>query len=471
MNRLIFALLCFLLATGVCLADPVRSITILTTTDIHAHLTETEITRLGGILTEARKADPQAVLIDCGDTVIGTYVGHSSRGMVGIQYLNDLGYDFWIPGNHEFDRGLPLLLEQIRAYRGQTLMANLDLKRNRADVAPFRIIERKGVRIAVIGLTYPTLNRFYFADEDFELFDLEPTMDRIMPEVRRAEPDIVILACHYGSNQSDKLLRIAQKYPEIKLIAAGHTHKIIRETLGTDTRVLQPGCHAGGVGRAVIQYDTARKKAVQITTEYISGDAAPKAVASPYRPSAEIRAFNADAERDAGVVIGHTSRRISTRDDSMARFFGEAFLRATGADLALISPPVRDAVFENDITRGDLFSAYPFEQGGVVVVTLTRDELQEIVREQFLSGKPGSQLPYGFSVKRDGKDGAVQLVLPKQQDSYRCAITGRMVRKARGRKSRLFAIINAKSPQPVILESVPKILLDYVKAVYPVPAP
>ncbi len=470
MNRLIFILLWFLLASGVCAAEPVRTITILTTTDIHAHLTAPEVARLGGILTRERQADPQAVLIDCGDTVIGTYVGHSSRGMIGIQYLNDLNYDFWVPGNHEFDRGLPLLLEQIRAYRGRTLMANLDLKRNQADIAPFRIIERKGVRIAVIGLTYPTLNRFYFAGEDFELSDLEPAMDRIMPEVRRAAPDIVILACHYGSNQSDKLRRIARKYPEINLIAAGHTHRIIRETLGTATRVLQPGCHAGGVGRAVIQYDTERKKVVDVATEYIRGDETPEGT-DRYQPSAAIRALNADAERDAGVVIGHTARRISTRDDAMARFFGEAFLRATGADLALISPPVREAFFENDITCGDLFNAYPFEQGGVVVVTLTRDELREIVQEQFLSGKPGSQLPYGFSVARNGKNGVVQLVLPKQQDSYRCAITGRMVRKARGRKSRLFAIINAKSPQPVILESVPKILLDYVKAVYPAPAP
>ncbi len=470
MNRIILSLVWLLLTAGVCVADPVKTITVLTTTDIHAHLTEAEVARLGGILTREREADPQAVLIDCGDTVIGTYVGHSSRGMVGIQYLNDLKYDFWIPGNHEFDRGLPLLLEQIRTCRGQTLMANLDLKRNQADVAPFRIIERKGVRIAVIGLTYPTLNRFYFADEDFVLSDLEPTMDRVMPEVRRAEPDVVILACHYGSNQSDKLRRIARKYPEINLIAAGHTHKIIRETLGADTRVLQPGCHAGGVGRAVIQYDTERKKVVDVATEYIRGDETPEGT-DRYQPSAAIRLLNAEAERDAGVVIGHTSRRISTRDDSMARFFGEAFLRATGADLALISPPVREAFFENDITRGDLFNAYPFEQGGVVVVTLTLDELQEIVQEQFLSGKPGSQLPYGFSVKRDGQAGTVQLILPEQRETYRCAITGRMVRKARGRKSRLFAIVSAKSPQPVILESVPKILLDYVKASYPVPAP
>ena len=53
----------------------------------------------------------ETILVDDGDAIQGEPIGTLSEGEAIIDLMNDLKYDVAIPGNHEFDYGMPRFLE------------------------------------------------------------------------------------------------------------------------------------------------------------------------------------------------------------------------------------------------------------------------------------------------------------------------------------------------------------------------
>lgn len=106
---------------------------ILHTNDTHSQLDPTD-KNLGGILRRkalvdsVRSAEPEMLLIDCGDAVQGTlyytlYKGEAERVM-----MNNLGYDIQILGNHEFDNGMEELAREWSQLNAEKLTSNYDLR-------------------------------------------------------------------------------------------------------------------------------------------------------------------------------------------------------------------------------------------------------------------------------------------------------------------------------------------------------
>ena len=50
---------------------------------------------------------PYVTLVDAGDAIQGAPVGTLSEGGYIIDIMNQTGYDVAVPGNHEFDYGMP----------------------------------------------------------------------------------------------------------------------------------------------------------------------------------------------------------------------------------------------------------------------------------------------------------------------------------------------------------------------------
>ena len=102
------------LATG--LSFPARAadqdIVILYTNDVHCGIDE-KIGYAGLSLykKEMKAQTPYVTLIDAGDAIQGAPIGTLSDGGYIIDIMNQVGYDFAVPGNHEYDYGMPRFLE------------------------------------------------------------------------------------------------------------------------------------------------------------------------------------------------------------------------------------------------------------------------------------------------------------------------------------------------------------------------
>src|SRR5216117_3302489 len=98
------------------------------------------------------------IRLDAGDEMQGTPVSNFNFGRPAIAALNAFGIDAAAIGNHEFDWTVDTLRARMAEAHYRFLAANITDSAGtaRPDWAePFKVIERGGVRVAVIGLALP----------------------------------------------------------------------------------------------------------------------------------------------------------------------------------------------------------------------------------------------------------------------------------------------------------------------------
>ena len=99
---------------------------------------------------------PYVTTVSCGDFVQGEVIGVLSRGESMVEIMNQVGYDYVIPGNHEFDFGMQhhhTLMDMLDA---KVVCANLmDLQSGKPVHAPYDIARYGNVKVAFVGLATP----------------------------------------------------------------------------------------------------------------------------------------------------------------------------------------------------------------------------------------------------------------------------------------------------------------------------
>ena len=92
--------------------NPDQEIVILYTNDVHCGVDD-NIGYAGLALYEKQMEaeTPYVALVDAGDAIQGAPIGTLSEGGDIVSIMNQVGYDFAIPGNHEFDYGMDRFLE------------------------------------------------------------------------------------------------------------------------------------------------------------------------------------------------------------------------------------------------------------------------------------------------------------------------------------------------------------------------
>ncbi|MEJ5298988.1 MAG: metallophosphoesterase, partial [Armatimonadota bacterium] len=131
------------------------TLTILHTTDLHGYVRSHRaedgqamggLDRIGTLIRRERRADPDAILLDNGDTIQGNSMAFMFKGRHIIECMNALNYDAMTVGNHEFNFGPRVIERMRRASRFPWLSANVVRASGGEPVfEPFVILERKGV--------------------------------------------------------------------------------------------------------------------------------------------------------------------------------------------------------------------------------------------------------------------------------------------------------------------------------------
>ncbi|MCK5033537.1 MAG: metallophosphoesterase [Calditrichia bacterium] len=162
-----------------------QNLIIFYTNDLHGGITEQEAEFLnpdfppilgGGaaaanIIFQARNqsknTDDVILVLDAGDIFQGTPVGTKTEGQAIIEYMNDVKYDAVTAGNHDFDLGKDVFIKMTEKANFPILSANLiDKSTNNvfAFVKPYTIIEKKGLKIGVFGLSTEATEQMSFPE-------------------------------------------------------------------------------------------------------------------------------------------------------------------------------------------------------------------------------------------------------------------------------------------------------------------
>src|SRR5438067_10464360 len=212
-------------------ANPQRAhVVILSTTDMHGRVFPIDyytnkydnvgIAKVATLVKEARKNDPDLMLVDSGDTIQGTPLEyfHNKRHHTPpdpmMLSMNALHYDAMAVGNHEYNFGLKVLEKARSEAQFPWLSANTyDKGTARTHYKPYIVKEVSGVRIGILGLTTPGIPNWENVPNyaGLELHETVSEGKKWVAVLRNTEKvDLVVIAMHMGLEED---LRTGQINP------------------------------------------------------------------------------------------------------------------------------------------------------------------------------------------------------------------------------------------------------------------
>ena len=144
-------------ATEITAQAAAQDIVVLYTNDVHCGVDD-NIGYAGLALykKEMQAQTPYVTLVDAGDAIQGAPIGTLSDGGYIVDIMNYVGYDFAIPGNHEFDYGMPRFLELAGKMKCGYYSCNfMNLATGTPVLAPYKMFTYGDTQVAFVGVSTP----------------------------------------------------------------------------------------------------------------------------------------------------------------------------------------------------------------------------------------------------------------------------------------------------------------------------
>jgi 2',3'-cyclic-nucleotide 2'-phosphodiesterase/3'-nucleotidase len=403
------------LLAGLVLAPPdtVR-IVLVATADVHGYVTDWDYLNnapwSGGLARAATAIDSlrqrypdQVVLVDAGDVLAGSplaayYGAEAARDPHPvIEAMNLLGYDAATPGERDFDFGAERFNRAIAGATFPWVSGNLRaLPADTLALAPYVVITRGGVRIAVTGFTTPAamIGNGGRLRGRYRVNRIEPSLEPVMREMRQ-DADLVVALAHTGlagpSSYDTTGVggehvagRLAAGTARPDIVVVGHSHQQLIDSVIGGVHFVQPRAEAAGLA---ILHVTLVPQAGRLVPVRVRGERlALRDVRSSARVQRRLAEPHGAVLKWVSTPVGEVDRRVSAasarvEDTPLMRFMHQAIRRATGATLSGV--PVYDprAGFDaGDVTLGELFRLYPFEHT-LRVVRVSGEELKAYLEQ------------------------------------------------------------------------------------------
>ena len=339
---------------------------------------------------QMKEETPYVTLVDAGDAIQGAPVGTLSEGEYLVQIMNKAGYDFAVPGNHEFDYGMEKLLGlSARLDCGYSACNFVNLPSKTQVFAPYRIMEYDDIQVAFVGVATPESitksTPAYFQDqfgryrfsfcEDETGEALYSQVQSAVDQARGEGADYVIMVGHLGDNG------ITEKWSSRSVIANttgidaaidGHSHEVCVENVpnenGEMVVLTQTGTKFANTGKLTITTDG------QIQASHVS--AVTDAEGNPAK-DAEMESFingiKSQYEESLKVVLGRTDvdlldkdpetglRAVRKAETTLGDLCADASRYMMGADIGFMNGGgIRAGIEAGDITYEDALSVFPY---------------------------------------------------------------------------------------------------------------
>jgi 2',3'-cyclic-nucleotide 2'-phosphodiesterase / 3'-nucleotidase len=429
-----------------CKGTGYQSISIIETTDVHGVIlpydyiekekADASLASAFTYIRHIREQKDATILLDNGDNLQGqpevyyyNFIDTVSPHLIS-EVMNFMSYDAGTIGNHDIEAGHSVYDRLVKKYNFPLLAANaVDVKTRKPYFKPYYIIEKKGIRIAVLGLVTPAIPNWLPPQlySGIEFRDMVETAKLWMTVILNEKPDLIVGLFHSGWDtsredykKSDPLnengsAAVAYHVPGFDIIFTGHDHKTANEkfvnSAGDTVLILNGGSRSEKIAQADITISLRKIKGKK--QKIISG----KMInVSDFKPDPEfVSRFSPQHEKIyeyVNRVIGNSSSTISSRN---AYFGSSAFidmihtiqLEITGADISFAAPLSFDVqIPEGPITVGDMFKLYRFENM-LYTMTLSGEEVLKYLEFSYsgwLNTMKRSDDPMiKFRVGKDGK--------------------------------------------------------------------
>ncbi|MNX12159.1 Trifunctional nucleotide phosphoesterase protein YfkN precursor [compost metagenome] len=202
-------------------------------------------------IVQAREDGSPTLLLSAGNILGPGATSAHTQGKAIVQALNRMGYDAWLPSNHDFSYGIAALKARIQDAKFPVVLANvLEKKTGKPLAKPYALFERDGVKIAVLGLT-DARSRDYLSVDEADLLTFENPNEAAAKWVKiikeQDQADLIVALTHLSLDQEMPLLAADSG---IDLVVGGFNSTdpkdiAVHQVAGIDGK---RALHAGGYG-------------------------------------------------------------------------------------------------------------------------------------------------------------------------------------------------------------------------------
>ena len=142
-----------------------RTVTIFGSSDIHGYFLPWDyatdaafptggLSKIATVVARERATNPNVVVVDAGDLIQGNFAEgfKAEKENPMMKGLNAIGYDVFVPGNHEFNFGMSVLNNTLKTFKGKALGGNIHTASGKPFLPAYTIVERGGVKVGIIGM-------------------------------------------------------------------------------------------------------------------------------------------------------------------------------------------------------------------------------------------------------------------------------------------------------------------------------
>lgn len=274
MKKYLFAAL-MIIVSSMASAQPKKNITIIFEND--AHSTLSGYAKMVTVKSQALKETRNVLTCCCGDFstdfIPRPGLGRNTKGAGIIEVMNVVGYDYVVPGNHDFDFTVPVLQENMNKLKAGVVCSNIVDTRTGEPLFPGYMIRRTGgVKIAFVGVTTPTTisrrNRNLFSDEEGNVIysfmedSIVKTVQDNVDNARAEGADYVIVLSHLGdrANGNTTSIDLIKETNGIDIVLDGHAHTVIEGDRydnkdGKSVLLISTGLKFANIGKVTICKD------------------------------------------------------------------------------------------------------------------------------------------------------------------------------------------------------------------------
>ena len=410
-------LLC--LALSVAAQEKVVKLKIVETSDVHGnyypynfitrHEWKGSLARVYSFVQKEREQYKEnLILLDNGDILQGqptayyyNYIDTVSPHLCS-EMMNYMKYDAGNMGNHDVETGRAVFDRWIATCDFPVLGANIiDTSTGQPHLAPYKVLERDGVKIVVLGMITPAIPAWLSENlwKGLRFDDMEETARKWMKVIREKEnPDLVIGLFHAGQEafkmsgkyNENASLNVAKNVPGFDIVLMGHDHsrecKKVMNVAGDSVLIIDPA--SNGIVLSNVDV-TLKLKDGKVRSKDIKG------VLTETKDYGISEDFMKHFAPQYDTVRNFVSKKIGTFTESISTcpsFFGpSAFidlihtlqLDITGAEISFAAPLSFDAkINKGDVFVSDMFNLYKYENM-LYMMTLSGKEIKDYLEMSY----------------------------------------------------------------------------------------
>ena len=396
------------------------SIKILGTSDVHGRVLawnyaadeedkSGSYAQISTLVKKIRKKNKNVILVEVGDAIQDNWIEKFAMTPKHPipEILNYMGYDIFVPGNHEFNFGMPTLSNILRDMKFKKLTANLYYHENAENDTNFSkdksryldattIIEKEGVKIGIIGLSTPMsaqfeedtgyLNDFYFVSPIKEA-------QKQIKKLKEEGANAIVIVAHMGIENENGIPEtgvrdLANAVPEIDVIVAGHMHQNIPKEIINGVLITEPHRYGTFVSEIDLKFEIDGKNIKLIskdsTTIPVKNEESDEKIEEIYKPFHHRLCVIADEE--IGETLNdmvpkekhHGVSAAFGKDTGMSSFITDVELYYSGADVVSFAYNYENVRLDKGkIRRKDIVYNYRYTGGDVTIYEMTGKQLKD----------------------------------------------------------------------------------------------